>query len=137
MGALPDPPLLLITDRHQATRPLPEIAEAALRAGCRWLLFRDKERMKRRLDEAGIPARVTGEPSAFQPWFTDADVFDFRSSLASDWRLSARFIELLLERGVVKAHEKFFVSMAHDESDFEQTLAAFASAIDQLARDRR
>ena len=40
---LPDPPLLLITDRHQAVRSLPEILEAAFAAGCRWASLREKD----------------------------------------------------------------------------------------------
>ncbi|MEE8535576.1 MAG: thiamine phosphate synthase [Kiloniellales bacterium] len=40
---LPRPPLLLITDRHQARLPLEQVAEAAFEAGCRWLLLRDKD----------------------------------------------------------------------------------------------
>ncbi len=34
--------------------------------------------LQERLDEAGIPARVFGEPPAFQPWFADQEVVDFR-----------------------------------------------------------
>ena len=40
---LPDPPLLLVTDRRQARRPLPEIVRAALEAGCRWVSLREKD----------------------------------------------------------------------------------------------
>lgn len=39
----PDPPLLLVTDRRQARRPLPEIVGAALAAGCRWVSLREKD----------------------------------------------------------------------------------------------
>lgn len=40
---LPDPPLLLVTDRSQARRPLGAIVAAALDAGCRWLSLREKD----------------------------------------------------------------------------------------------
>jgi len=40
---LPDPRLLIVTDRHQARRPLPEIVGAAFAAGCRWLSLREKD----------------------------------------------------------------------------------------------
>jgi thiamine-phosphate pyrophosphorylase len=43
MDPLPSPPLLVISDRAQATRPLPEIAEAAFRAGARWFSLREKD----------------------------------------------------------------------------------------------
>jgi thiamine-phosphate pyrophosphorylase len=40
---LPDPPLLVISDRSQAKRPLVEVAEAALAGGCRWFSLREKD----------------------------------------------------------------------------------------------
>jgi thiamine-phosphate pyrophosphorylase len=40
---LPSPPLLVISDRGQARRPLVEIAEAAFRGGCRWFSLREKD----------------------------------------------------------------------------------------------
>jgi len=40
---LPDPPLLLVTDRHQARRPLADIVSAAVEAGCRWISLREKD----------------------------------------------------------------------------------------------
>lgn len=43
MSALPDPPLLLITDRTQTQSPLDEVAEAVLQAGGRWISLREKD----------------------------------------------------------------------------------------------
>jgi thiamine-phosphate pyrophosphorylase len=40
---LPDPPLLLVTDRRQARRPLAEVVSAALAGGCRWISLREKD----------------------------------------------------------------------------------------------
>jgi thiamine-phosphate pyrophosphorylase len=40
---LPDPPLLVVTDRHQARRPLSEVVAAVLEAGCRWVSLREKD----------------------------------------------------------------------------------------------
>jgi glutamate-1-semialdehyde 2,1-aminomutase len=88
------------------------------------------------LAEAEIPAQVTGEPPAFEVWFTDHEITDFRSTLAADAALHDRFTELLFDRGIVKAHEKFFVSLAHTEEDVQITVAAFESAIDELRKWR-
>ena len=41
--SLPDPPLLLITDRRQARLPLADVMTAALAAGCRWVSVREKD----------------------------------------------------------------------------------------------
>jgi thiamine-phosphate pyrophosphorylase len=40
---LPDPPLLAISDRRQARRPLLEVAAAAFAGGCRWFSLREKD----------------------------------------------------------------------------------------------
>ncbi|MEE8189750.1 MAG: thiamine phosphate synthase [Kiloniellales bacterium] len=65
---LPGPPLLVITDRRQADRPLDDLAEAVFAAGGRWLLLREKDlepgarrTLLARLLEIGRPydARVT------------------------------------------------------------------------------
>lgn len=40
---LPQPPLLLVTDRRQARKPLAEVVGAALAAGCRWVSVREKD----------------------------------------------------------------------------------------------
>ena len=92
------------------------------------------EALRRLFATADIPAQVTGEPPAFEVWFTDRTITDFRSTLTADAALRERFTELLLDRGVVKAHEKFFVSLAHTAEDVAITIEAFDSAIDALRR---
>lgn len=60
---LPAPPLLLITDRRQARRPLEEIAAAAFAAGCRWLSLREKD-----LDGAARHALLGRLVALGRPW---------------------------------------------------------------------
>lgn len=43
MRTLPSPPILLITDRSQASRALPDVVAAALDGGCRWVSLREKD----------------------------------------------------------------------------------------------
>lgn len=40
---LPNPPLLVISDRSQARRPLLEVVAAAFAGGCRWFSLREKD----------------------------------------------------------------------------------------------
>jgi thiamine-phosphate pyrophosphorylase len=40
---LPNPPLLVISDRHQARQPLEQVAEAVFAGGCRWFSLREKD----------------------------------------------------------------------------------------------
>jgi glutamate-1-semialdehyde 2,1-aminomutase len=84
------------------------------------------------LGAARIPARALGEPTVLQPWFTEAEVVDHRSSLKADVPRGLRFVDRLLDSGVLKAHEKFFVSTAHGEDEVAATSAAFDAATDAL-----
>ncbi|HSK39517.1 MAG TPA: thiamine phosphate synthase [Arenibaculum sp.] len=43
MPSLPVPPLLVVTDRRQAVRPLAEIAAEVVAGGCRWISLREKD----------------------------------------------------------------------------------------------
>lgn len=43
MLPLPSPPLLVISDRGQAARPLVAVAAAAFAGGCRWFSLREKD----------------------------------------------------------------------------------------------
>ena len=40
---LPEPRLLVITDRTMTERPLAQVVEAAFKGGCRWLMLREKD----------------------------------------------------------------------------------------------
>ena len=95
--------------------------------------LRLKNGLQTLFDDAGITATVSGEAPAFEPWFCNGPASDFRWMRQSDFRRSVRFTSLLLERGVMKAHEKFFVSTVHSDEDVEFTLGAFASAVAELA----
>jgi glutamate-1-semialdehyde 2,1-aminomutase len=89
------------------------------------------------LDKAGIACQVRGEPPAFQPWFAEQEVVDFRSSQCADPQPGFALAQALLDRGVLKAHEKFFVSMAHTDADIDFTIAAIEEAVEELAHGRQ
>jgi glutamate-1-semialdehyde 2,1-aminomutase len=97
---------------------------------------RKGNRLKNALTEmlagAGIPATVIGEATAFQPWFSTEEVIDHRSSLTLNWNRHFKLIDLLLDRGILKGHEKFFVSIAHTDEDIDYTIAALADLMDEL-----
>jgi len=91
------------------------------------------EGLREALAAAGVAAQVTGEPPCFEVWMTERPVTDFRATLAADRARHARFTRDLLAHGVVKAHEKFFVSLAHGEAEVALTLEAFRAAAAALA----
>ncbi len=85
------------------------------------------------LERAGIPHSITGEAPAFQPWFSPEVVGNFRQARAADPAMDARFGALLVDHGVLKAHEKFFISTAHGEAETRETLEVFGAVADLLA----
>jgi glutamate-1-semialdehyde 2,1-aminomutase len=82
---------------------------------------------------AGLAAQVVGEPPVFEIFFTDRPITDYRSSLAADLELHAAFTRAMLERGVVKAAGKFYVSLAHGADDVDRTIEIFAAALNAAA----
>lgn len=84
--------------------------------------------LQRLFDEAEIPAVVSGVDVTFDVYFTDKPVVDYRSTLGGK-TLKAVFDRTLLEHGVLKTPEKFYVGMCHDQTDVELTIAAFEAAV--------
>ncbi len=93
-----------------------------------------KDELQRMLDQAEIPAKVVGEPPLFDVYFTQDEITDYRSILTADKRMMSRFNDLMLANGVLKGDSKFYVSIAHTAADVQQTLDAFAAAVDDLKR---
>ncbi len=93
---------------------------------------RIKDALERLFKEAEIPVQVVGDAPLFDVYFTEAEVTDYRSSLSGDKKILARFNRLLLERGIFKGDTKYYISTAHTAGDVDQTIEAFAGAIDEL-----
>src|SRR5882724_11729018 len=82
----------------------------------------------------GMPARVSGEPPVFDIIFTDSAIVDYRATLTADRRRIALFNEECLRRGVVKAVNKIYVSLAHTDADVDETLGVFDEALAAVKR---
>jgi len=91
-----------------------------------------REALQRICDDARVPARVVGEGVLFDVFFTEHEITDYRSTLRADRETLARFVRLLRRHGVFRGSSKFYLSIVHDERDVEETVRAFAAAIDGL-----
>ena len=91
--------------------------------------------LREAIAQVGIEACVTGVPSVFEIWFTKDEPYDHRSAKGSDFYKNVRFSDLLLQQGVLKAAEKFFISAVHSDEDVERTIEAFHVALGQLAKE--
>jgi glutamate-1-semialdehyde 2,1-aminomutase len=75
----------------------------------------------------GVAVYQTRAGSMLCNFFTDQEVVDYDSALTSDTKFYSRYFHGMLERGVYPAPSQFeasFVSLAHIESEIEQTIAA-------------
>ncbi len=95
-----------------------------------------RDAIQKAFDDADIAVQLMGEAPAFEPWFCAEEVVDFRSSQKADAAMSHRFGQALLDRGIMKGHEKFFVSTVHSDEDIGITIDAVKDAVQELARSR-
>jgi glutamate-1-semialdehyde 2,1-aminomutase len=101
-------------------------------------LFRTGTRLREGLAAAarrhGLAAQVSGEPPVFDIFFTDRPILDYRATLTADRDLIRRFNQELVRRGVVKAVNKIYVSLAHTEADVDETIGVFDEVLATLSR---
>jgi glutamate-1-semialdehyde 2,1-aminomutase len=88
--------------------------------------------LQRLADDSEIPAKVVGEPVLFDIFFTDSEVYDYRTSQKSDSSLLNKFNELLLDEGVLKGSTKFYVSTSHTNDDIDKTIQMFEQTLNSL-----
>src|SRR5436309_2602199 len=81
----------------------------------------------------GVAAQVSGEPPVFDSFCTDHPIVDYRATLTADRERIKRFNAELLRRGVVKAVNKIYVSLAHTDEDVDETLGVFDQALAVIA----
>ena len=80
---------------------------------------------------------MSGEPPVFDIIFTDSPIVDYRATLTADRRRIALFNEECLKRGLVKAVNKIYVSLAHTDADVDEMLGIFDAALAAVAARTR
>lgn len=80
---------------------------------------------------AGVKTRFYRAGSMFCTYFTDTDVYDYKTAKTADTEKFSRFFSQMLQRGINLAPSQFeagFMSLAHTEKDIDNTVkAAFES----------
>jgi len=84
----------------------------------------------------GFPGAGRRGGAGLRIYFTDRPITDYRATLTADRALHAAFTRELLERGIVKAAQKIYVSLAHTEEDIQRTVQVFTAAFEALAEQR-
>jgi len=94
------------------------------------------ERLKESADAAGVPTTWNRAGSMFTCFFAREPVTDYASAKRTDAKRYAGFFQEMLKRRVYLAPSAFeaaFVSLAHEDRDFEQTLKAAAKSFQALS----
>jgi glutamate-1-semialdehyde 2,1-aminomutase len=86
------------------------------------------------LASAGVQAQIVGEPPLFDVIFTDGDIRNYRDTQRNDKAMMAKLNRLLLERGVLKGDNKYYMSTSLTEADIALTIDAWREAIPLLAK---
>jgi glutamate-1-semialdehyde 2,1-aminomutase len=91
--------------------------------------------LSRAADAAGVMVAVNRVGSLLTPFFCRGPVTDYASAKVADTAQYARFFHGMLERGVFLPPAQFealFVSLAHSESDVDETVSAAGEALAAL-----
>ena len=88
--------------------------------------------LQQMLNEAEIPATVSGIDLMFDVYFTEHEITDYRSTLTTDKAKNKLFDETLMEHGIIKPPAKIYVGVCHDDDDVAKTLAAFQAGVDAV-----
>src|SRR3989442_1605532 len=128
---------VLIEPYQRTIVPGPATLAGRRKPGMYQRLFRAGTRLRDGLTAAarkhGLAAQVSGEPPVFDIFFTDRPVVDYRATLTADRDRIKRFNQELVARGMVKAVNKIYVSLAHSEQDVGETLEIFDQALAAIA----
>lgn len=89
------------------------------------------------LRRADLPAQVLGAEPLFDVIFHRHEIQNYRDTISGDAWLTRMFNKLLRERGIFKGDTKYYVSMALGPTEIEQTIDAWASAIEALCHARK
>lgn len=88
------------------------------------------------LKKHGIKAQVIGEPPLFDIIFTEQPIKDYRDTLKADTAILKRFNQALRARGIMKGDSKYYVSVAHTQTDIDHTIGAWDEALSELKSAR-
>jgi len=84
--------------------------------------------------KAGVKTKFYRAGTMFCTYFTDTEVFDYKTAKTSDTTRFSKFFSCMLKRGINLAPSQFeagFISTAHTEKDIEKTVkAAYQSFLD-------
>lgn len=94
-----------------------------------------EQNLRSLLTEKSIPHRFNRTGSMFCLYFCDHDIVNVDSVAAQDFEIFRKFFWACLDRGVYLApspYETGFLSLAHSETDLDQTLDVISDALGEI-----
>lgn len=114
------------------------LAEPGLYERQRALGNRLADGLRAAASRVGVPVRVEGLATAFQMWFSDHEIHNWRDAEAyADDAMFTRWYQEMFLRGVLfhpSQFENLFVSLVHTDEDIDRTLQAAHESMAVLAQ---
>ena len=91
------------------------------------------------LNQVGLDGQLQRQGSMWTLFFNPNPVQSYAGAKAGDLDAYARFFHSMLDRGIYLPPAQFeaaFISLAHSETDIEQTIAAARAALEEVAHSR-
>ena len=91
--------------------------------------------LREQLSAGDIPHQVVGDPVLFDVVFAKEPVRDYREVMGGNAKQAKCFNLHLREQGILKPESKFYISLALDDNDLEQTIDAITVAAKHVIAD--
>ena len=90
--------------------------------------------LKDAFTRADISVQVSGMETCFDVYFTDQPIRTYRDGLKADTRMLAKYKKAMLDHGILKGGQKFYIGACHTEEDVRETIKIFESVAEVLKK---
>ncbi|XXF52254.1 glutamate-1-semialdehyde 2,1-aminomutase [Thermoanaerobacterium thermosaccharolyticum] len=91
--------------------------------------------LKNSMEQNGIDVKINRVGTMMCMFFSDCDVYDFKTATKSNTDLFAKYFKAMLKRGIYlppSQYETFFLSTAHTDEDIDKTIEASFEAAKEI-----
>jgi len=89
------------------------------------------------LKKAGFDAEVAGCPPMFDVVFAKGRVVNYRDSIKGDPHLMSKYNQIIHQQGLFKGSYRYYVSIALDDDDLDQTMDIWERSIGMLKKSEQ
>ncbi|MDI3311493.1 MAG: aspartate aminotransferase family protein, partial [Thermoanaerobacterium sp.] len=92
--------------------------------------------LKNSMEQNGIDVKINRVGTMMCMFFSDCDVYDFKTATKSNTDMFAKYFNAMLKRGIYlppSQFETFFLSTAHTDEDIDKTIEASFEAAKEIS----